>query len=346
MRLSFSPIVTYSLILLASCSQEKAELTFEEPQFAHTENIQGIGIGEPLELKIPQGLAVGSNSIYVLSVTGDKAVHAYDKSTGEKLGEYVSIGEGPGEVSGMPSDMELDDSEGTLTVYDTQAEKAVVMSVREDGSLAFKEEKSLVLDEGVMRHAWMLGGKSLLIDGQAVMKSDGQMGRYQILDGGTVVSEYGEFPVPEFKSAFMNNVRTELSPDRSKMVVCTLYGGIMETFSLKNGKIKLQRQRGFYPIIADSDGSMFNIMPNDNTVYGFSSVCSTNDQIYTVLIGGKDASVFNRIAVFDWNANPVKEYVTDKNAMLIAADPKDESHLYAIVFEPESGFNLCKFVLL
>ena len=85
-----------------------------------------------------------------------------------------------------------------------------------------------------------------------------------------------------------NNSRFyRLSPDKSKLVVGTLWGGILETFRIDK-RIENISTRYFLPInIQFIKGT---IQPTDQTMYGFTSVQALNDRIWGIGLSMKDSN--------------------------------------------------------
>ena len=135
-----------------------------------------------------------------------------------------------------------------------------------------------------------------------------------------------------------NNSRFyRLSPDKSKLVVGTLWGGILETFRIDK-RIENISTRYFLPInIQFIKGS---IRPTDQTMYGFTSVQALNDRIWGIWIGDKDPNHNSSIVCFDWDGKEIAQYHTDNILLKIAQSPEEPNRVYAVVASPEKGFYL------
>lgn len=112
------------------------------------------------------------------------------------------------------------------------------------------------------------------------------MKRFQLFSKGNIEAEYNRFPVSETeKNPVFITASVSVSPDKRKMAVGTLFGGILEFFQLSDD-INISSTRYFYsPEVNFSGGSL---LPTDQTVYGFSALCATDALLYSVLIADKD----------------------------------------------------------
>ena len=75
---------------------------------------------------------------------------------------------------------------------------------------------------------------------------------------------------------------TSVSPDGEKMAVGTLWGGILEIYSLRDG---LELQRTGYFIEPDFIAHSGYGEMTENTRFGFIDIDVTDDLIYTVIDG-------------------------------------------------------------
>lgn len=333
-------LVGISLVFFSCIKQERA---YAPPVFPKTEKIQSTCLSEGLIINYPFDMFVSDRYIFVLALANDTWLQVYDKNTGEYVDGFITKGQGPGEiVTGLK--LFFDAKTRTISIFDQSAMKLLFYHLNDDvlNLITFKGERALHNLNGVVRCAWLIQDSLLLIDGQIGKAVEGQK-RFQLLADNRVIDEYNDFPVEnvEEQLIFMSPLIT-LSPDKTKMAVGTLYGGLLESFNLTD-KIENVNVRRFYkPILQFQSGVIRN---TEETVFGFSALCATNDKIYSVLIGNKDPNVFNNISIFDWNGREEKKYITDCNVLKLATCSEEPHKIYGIAFSDSREFYLVSFTL-
>lgn len=332
-----------SLLAFSSCT-EKNE--YAPPVFPEEKELQSVRLSaDGLMVSYPYDVCVDDAYIYVLSLVDNTWIQVYDKKDGSFIGGYVSRGQGPGEVI-MGTFLSYDEESRTLTVYDEAFKK--LLSYQTGGSreelLSFLREKSLSEQEGVIRRAWELSEGTCLIDGQ-LGEGAGEQKRFQLLKENRVTSTYNSFPTdsPDEQMVYLLNASVVVSPDRTKMAVGTMYGGVLEVFDLTGNAIKEVAARRFYPPVVHYEPGIIRNTPE--TVYGFSHLYATDRYIYSVLIGGKDPNRFDTVAVFDWKGCEVVSYHTDCLVFKLCQSVREPNKLYAVAFSQEEGFYLVYFQL-
>ena len=211
---------------------------------------------------------------------------------------------------------------------------------KEKKSLSCVSHKSFVEYGGVARIAWPLTDEHYLVNGQE-KGSIGQLQRFQLYNQETLVAKYNTTPTADRNNdiAFISASQS-LSPDKSKLVVGTLWGGILETFRIDK-RIENISTRYFLPInIQFIKGT---IQPTDQTMYGFTSVQALNDRIWGIWIGDKDPNHNSSIVCFDWDGKEIAQYHTDNILLKIAQSPEEPNRVYAVAASPEKGFYLVYF---
>ena len=99
----------------------------------------------------------------------------------------------------------------------------------------------------------------------------------------------------------------------------------------------------FYPPAIEYQSGVTS--PTEQTVFGFTSLCSTNEYIYGVFLGSKDMNDFDNISVFDWDGREVATFDTDCNVLRICCSDSEPGRIYAIAVSPENSFYLVSFDL-
>ena len=329
-------LIVSMIFVFCACTKNE---NYNPPVFPEERKIEGIYIAENLLISYAYGMCVDNNYVYVLALSDKKWVQVYDKNTGLHLGSFVGQGRGPGEVS-MAESITLSKDGKYISVYDQAQRRLVTYAVsglEEMPLLSYEKDVSFSLVDGAVRNAWPLGNY-LLVNGQLGIQ-DGNPKRFQLLENNQVVNEYNDYPVDarEQQLAFLSP-QVCFSPSLENMATGIFYGGILETFHLADGAISSTGIYKFYePLVNWKSGAP---KPEAGMRYGFSSMCATEDLIYTVLIGDEDPNKLNHISVFDWNGLGIAKYYTEQLVFKLAAI-KDE--IYALTFEPGEGFSLYKY---
>lgn len=334
-------VITIIMVVSFFSCQNKKEI-YEAPDFPVEKRLTSHIITDSALIAYSYGMCVDDQNIYILSLVDNNWIQAYDKQTGMLAGNGVRQGQGPGEVV-MGISFYFDRESHLFNVYDqSQMRMNTYRFDREKQSFLFVDSKSFSDYKGVVRRAWPLEKEAYLIDGQLGKDTVG-LKRFQLFSKGDILSEYNRFPVSETeKNPVFITASASLSPDKRKMAVGTLFGGILEFFQLSDD-INISSTRYFYPLEVNFSGG--SLLPTDQTVYGFSALCATDDLLYSVLIADKDPNQFNKICSFDWKGNEIAKYQTDCLVFNLCASDTDTNRLYAIAISQEKGFYLVRFDL-
>ncbi|MET0463911.1 MAG: BF3164 family lipoprotein [Chitinophagaceae bacterium] len=127
-----------------------------------------------------------------------------------------------------------------------------------------------------------------------------------------------------------------LKPDKNKLVLAARYADQFELLALENGKYK--KIRGPVGILPDLDPFEDNsgvtvATPGQQTLYGFLKGHATEKYFYLLFSGHPVKSHHrffgNKIFVYDWEGNPVKQ-INLKNEIVDFAVTSDDQVLYSL----------------
>ncbi|MBO9659382.1 MAG: hypothetical protein J7527_11210 [Chitinophagaceae bacterium] len=127
-----------------------------------------------------------------------------------------------------------------------------------------------------------------------------------------------------------------LRPDKKKVVLASRYADQLEFFDLENGTSKrVSGPEGFAPELVPFENNagvtVATIGPDSR--YGFLRGCVTQPYIYLLFSGNNVRSprrfYGNRIFVFDWDGNPVKQ-IQLKNDIIGLTVSSDDKSLYTL----------------
>lgn len=140
---------------------------------------------------------------------------------------------------------------------------------------------------------------------------------------------------------YLSEIR--IKPDNSKMVIGSYIGGIFEIFDLDKipDTISLIKRSTFHlPQFEIAKDIHKNLYCTENTIYGFENIFVTDNFIYALYFDqNKESNFPNRILVFDWDGEVVKQYIIDKALHGLCVDEVNFK-IYGMAYSDEKGFYL------
>lgn len=279
----------------------------------------------------------------------------YSKKTGRLLYSGINYGNGPGESLSGYRNTSLDGV--MMSYYDFEKGRALFVNVDSlmRGSYAYEEQSlEIPAETRVMQNA----GDNMILymsnrSEYADTSSSKRFTLQEISTGRTVLS-YDYFPVEDDAVRYrLYNFTYSLaiSPDKSRFAVGTLWGAVLETYSI--GVESISRLYTGYFAEPEFDAVHLSLAENEHTVFGFRDLYAENDRLYAVYNGEHISSaeverssslVFNDIAVLDWKGNPVELICTDYNIDHICYSARDNA-VYASVWDDDGIMYLARLDL-
>ena len=279
----------------------------------------------------------------------------YSKKTGRLLYSGINYGNGPGESLSGYRNTSLDGV--MMSYYDFEKGRALFVNVDSlmRGSYAYEEQSlEIPAETRVMQNA----GDNMILymsnrSEYADTSSSKRFTLQEISTGRTVLS-YDYFPVEDDAVRYrLYNFTYSLaiSPDKSRFAVGTLWGAVLETYSI--GVDSISRLYTGYFAEPEFDAVHLSLAENEHTVFGFRDLYAENDRLYAVYNGEHISSaeverssslVFNEIAVLDWKGNPVELICTDYNIDHICYSARDNA-VYASVWDDDGIMYLARLDL-
>ena len=279
----------------------------------------------------------------------------YSKKTGRLLYSGINYGNGPGESLSGYRNTSLDGV--MMSYYDFEKGRALFVNVDSlmRGSYAYEEQSiEIPAETRVMQNA----GDNMILymsnrSEYADTSSSKRFTLQEISTGRTVLS-YDYFPVEDDAVRYrLYNFTYSLaiSPDKSRFAVGTLWGAVLETYSM--GVDSISRLYTGYFAEPEFDAVHLSLAENEHTVFGFRDLYAENDRLYAVYNGEHISSaeverssslVFNDIAVLDWKGNPVELICTDYNIDHICYSARDNA-VYASVWDEDGVMYLARLDL-
>ena len=338
---SFYCLTFLAVCFLFTCCGKNEKSGFKKPVFPVKENAEFTVItGELIGINVINDLFCGDNWICILGYDAENQsyLHLFDKS-GEKLFSALKSGRGPNEIK-LPVISSYNSESATLDIFDAIASKNITVHI-----------DSLLLSGGKMGissineldpypekiKVW----PGYRLEGRAERKN-GQKRLTLLNDFGDTLSTYDSFPEIENK-ALLPRLYTwqsefEVSPDHTRLATTSCAGEILEIFSLEEQISSIATGYFIEPDVDLKEG-YFPYAHNERSVYGFSDLFVDNSLIYTAhddetpVLSDKKGN--HKIAIYDWNCNPVKEIQTDYRIDRICVE-SDSDKMFAVVKDKDS----------
>lgn len=331
---------------IAGCGSSPEE-EYAQPEFKTKRIATFEPITEELPIALVRDMDVYGPYLVVVGYLDNQMVHIYDKRNGELRGSAVRLGRAANEI--LHTDcVTLDPQTGTLRVYDFQSRKRLSMQI--DSLLAqgpaVIESQPYELAGAAGRAAIPLHGKELVINNKAPQYAGTEVINRFVLydDQGRQLATADNFPIEDADLRFKvyNEAYYTVSPDRSRFAIATIFGALLETYSVKNGIEQIAVGRFARP---DLDSR--------KEIVGFSDLYATDRKIYTAydgvhnlqkLIESEERPLqYYKVCVFDWKGRPLEQITTDRNICKMCID--EGRILYAAIFDELNRFYLAKIDL-
>lgn len=343
--------VTAAAIFLMICSCREAE--YNAPEFPVEREAEWEIVSDEMYVKLVYDM--WEHKSYLLVPLYDvKAGHnlwIFDKNSGEKVWSGIMDGRGPGETVGGIRNTYF--NEGVLTYYDDL--KGSILRYNVDsllaGSFVFREESYA---SPLWARTMVEFGENRLFVRIAGPKSQdlNTVSRFELVGkSGDTLDKYGFSPIEDRWERFYvyGNCCYSASPDKRRLAVGTSMGVILETYAVEADSLKQKAVKFFYePDIEVSPGGYDY---NENTVLGFNDIYAEADRLYTVYDGeinpfwnDGERPTFTKIAVFDWEGNPIELIRTDYSIDKICFS-EAENTIYAAVKDHDGIMYLAKMEL-
>ncbi|WP_425338201.1 BF3164 family lipoprotein [Tamlana crocina] len=266
-----------------------------------------------------------------------KYLQNYSLSTNKFSNPYLSKGRGPSEIIYM-ANISLYDN--YLGINDARGKKIVILD--KNNAILGNSESELITYSFKKNQFYF----AILTDDLQCITTGNGTSKFKIqiidLQTGEIIRDLGKLKsnpndMPTHIIAQAGLTYPLLKPTRDKLALAYYHTDIIEIFDLNTEKsTSLQGPETF-----NSDFRIYNNnwLPNDKTKFAFVSGTKTNKYIY-LLYSGKNANdkkwnQGNYIFVFDWNLNPIKKIILDKEVSQISIS-EDDKTLYS--FDEYTGY--------
>ena len=350
MRVGGIAAVTAAAISLMICSCSEAE--YGAPEFPVERESEWEIISDELYVNLTYDM--WEYKSYLLVPIADLQtghnLWIYDKNTGKRVWSGINDGRGPGETIGGIRKTYFKD--GILTYYDDM--KGSILRYNVDsllsGVFSFTEE---VYDAPSWTTTIVEAGDCRLFVNNVGFASNQRhkVSRFELLDpSGDTLDLYDFWPIKDIYERFYiyGSRIYSTSSDNTKLVIGTSCGAVMELYEI-NKVIRPIAVRYFHEPDIDLVPGGYDF--NSHTVCGFYDLYAVEDRIFAVYDGevnpfmnDGDRLTYTKIAIFDWEGNPIELIHTDYSIDKIAYS-EAENTIYAAVADRDGIMYLAKLEL-
>ena len=340
-------IIALTFVICIGCKSSQ-EREFHMPVFNDESDTKIEIISDEL-FGINSVLDIYSYKEYIVVIAydaeNDNFLHIFNHN-GEKLCDAVQNGRGPKEVLRIDNSW-IDNVNGDVGFVNQMQNKMVCVNI--DSLLS--DGAKTISEIGMILPGWLeftcpipARDRKIIIQNVSPVKDTAGFPRITVEDRfGEIIAQHKDFPEPDPQKRYImyNESIVSISPNGRNLAIGTLWGGILEIYSLEEG-LELKNVKYFIKpdfIVHSGYGE-----PNEKTQYGFRDIDASNEYIYSVINGevyselyslytgvGRTAKLIcNNISVFDWTGTPVKKINTDYEIERFCIDENDEM-VYAVV---------------
>ncbi|WP_303318478.1 BF3164 family lipoprotein [Flavivirga abyssicola] len=296
-------------------------------------NCEVKNIANPAKLKIKDSL------LYIQDSKSDKFIHVFNLDSNEKIVSIGIKGKGPGEILSPY---------GSLGIYNN---KLWVFGATLNKYLGFNTDSILKKNYKPIQSELFFTSKSFfyevgwlsnnVIVGLNFSEEEKRLTFYDInkkteIHSGSIPPKLSqEIPTSIHKQSLMGTLK--IKPDRSKIVIGSLYSDLIEIFDESgNDIIKTKTELDFLPKYELSDNNGHIVMgQGGDTRFGYIDVSVTNENIYALFSGNtRNDSSFaygKLIHVFNWEGELIDVMELENDSISIEIN-SDNSELYVIEF--------------
>lgn len=280
------------------------------------------------------------NDSYMIWDLTDEKIFSLVNFDSKKVIKGVRRGNGPGEII---STISIQVKDNKFLIYDAERRKINQVTISSDTALILNEvsdinynnrlfiinyQGSHIIATGLFDNAWIA---SLKMNGEIISKVD----------------------FPDFKeTANIPNMERSMlymithfvnKPDNRKIVAATQDLGVISFFNNVNGSaLEEYKQLKYYgPKFTLSERG--GIAWSKEGVIGFCGLACDDKYVYTLYSGrtyskhGMLSHHCENLLVYDWNGNPVKQYILDIPLFSMQYD-SEKNTIYGIGYNPEGIF--------
>ena len=331
-------IIVVSLVIdFTSCSHQSHK-DLSQFDALEGEKLQTRVLNDTFEFGSANKILVYDTLLIIFDDLNPNKLQFFHKENGSHLWEFGRIGQGDKELI-SPSGLTLNLSADIMSVYDYAKRSLLACKLEDLGK--FNSENWFEIhipDYQIIPKEVLPVGENgyLSIHGKPRM----------IYSNDNIKFEYDIYPTlldDESKRMFMlSESLLNISPDGEKFVQATTLGVVMDFFELTEDEIIPVTENCFKKPVFEMQKGQICVLPE--SVYGFSCLSSTNNDLYATLHGKEKPTEYpSEIYQFDWDGVLRKKWETGRQIVAFGVDVSTEE-IYAIYMNEANDQILVKFV--
>ncbi len=331
------------LVLIFSCfascnntedSPSKNESKYTDTSFKKVEKLTSKKLDSiSNHLIYPGQILAHNNHLFIIDRKSKGPIHAIDIQKEQYIGAFGKKGQGPGEISAAWSLSKIDDSSFLLS--DVGLKKVMGYKIESlfDKHLPYFEQK--INQSSIATYTKLHNNEIFFVDDY---NSKNRLFKSKLGDDKSKIIGYGDIPKLT-KIDELDNVKAEAASAYMKynngyFVFAYKLTPRIDIFDYQNNQWKTiispKEFKPLYKSIKEGDNNFFAI--TDETLNAYLDIALTDKYIYALFSEEevlKDVySHGNTIYVFDYQGNPIKKYLLDKEVSFF--DVKQDSTLYGL----------------
>ena len=337
-----------ALMLLAACASKEGE--YAEPRFRKIEHRDFTILGEELMLSVVGSEAAWQDHLILLSydrATGNN-VHFYNKRTGAWEMSSLPTGRARGEIS-LATDIHV--MGDTLFVFDnnpSRLKRYYLPALLSQSPMAETFLGEIPMSDRFVLWAGVAPDRMVLVSALSPLEGPEHAPRIRWTGQDGPVADYDAYPYEDrdliWRQYSTAHAYCALSPDGSKLALSTVWGCVMELFSLSDDEIV--RKHCLYWV----DPGFVNGKPISTSRVGLSRILATDEGFFTSFFSEeKDfetgRSACDRMAFFDWDGRGLRCLQTSGYSASPIYYDKAEKTLYALLWDKNHVMWLGKMTL-
>jgi len=335
------------ILFIAACSNKK-----EMDNFTVLEEIYGFNIGvDKNQLARIEGIQCNDSMLIVFDYHSGQSYTLFNLKNGFCFGRFGDIGQGPHEISlGCQGFLRknkfilLDPFTGIIGQYDLD-------SLSYDVNSRIVRLTKFNIPEGEFYSKLLPVNDSLFLAAGAFHSQK----QYAIFDYNGDVKElnvdiynaYDNF-FNKYHKLLSNQGRISKCPGSNRFAFTLNYSSNIDFCEVVDNKIKIikLRRKKNPQLKSYSQGERMFVRPDLNSPIGYLDVTSGEKFVYALHSDKPITQMYSsdKVYVFDWEGNPIKEYKLDQEACYIAVN-EDSNQLIAAVREEDGGWNIKSYTL-
>lgn len=120
-----------------------------------------------------------------------------------------------------------------------------------------------------------------------------------------------------------------IHPKKKKFAFSPFFSSNIDFIEITDNKISpinlLRLENPLYDALTEGNGTAFRAIPSREAITGYIDLCSTSEYVYALHSSKKLYENWRKsteILIFDWEGNPIKQYILDKEAYHIAVNER------------------------